>query len=75
MLIVDLEEIFAKHRVGEEFYKKLKAYRETYLKFMYQAISASCMVTPLVYILDYKANGLDLKEGEVGPNGEVWFNG
>ncbi len=42
---------------------------------MYQAISASCMVTPLVYILDYKANGLDLKEGEVGPNGEVWFNG
>jgi hypothetical protein len=33
------------------------------------------MVTPLVYILDYKANGLDLKEGEVGPNGEVWFNG
>ncbi len=62
MLIVDLEEIFAKHRVDKEFQKKLKAYRETYLKFMYQS---------LVQILDYKANGLDLKEGEVGPNGEA----
>jgi hypothetical protein len=36
MLIVDLEEIFAKHCVDEEFCKKLKAYRETYPKFMYQ---------------------------------------
>ncbi len=57
-----LEEILAKHCVDEQFYKKLKAYRETYPKIMYQS---------LVQILDYKANGLDLKEGEVGPNGEV----
>ncbi len=62
MLIVDLEEIFAKHCVDEEFCKKLKAYRETYPKFMYQF---------LVQILDYKANGLDIKEGKVGPNGEA----
>ncbi len=62
MLIVDLEEIFAKNRIDEKFYKKLKAYSKTYPKFVYQS---------LVQILDYKANGLDLKEGEVGPNGQL----
>jgi hypothetical protein len=38
MLIVDMEDIFAKHCVDEEFYKKLKAYWETYPKFMYQSL-------------------------------------
>jgi hypothetical protein len=33
------------------------------------------MYQSLVYILDYKANGLDFKKGKVGPNGEVWPNG